>query len=94
MDHSIVTKDVSFKYIGVIFDHKLNWIDYITYIKKIWKGIGILYKAIRYSNIFFYYAYIYPCFTYGIEVWGSAAKCHVNSLLLLHKKSIRIISFS
>ena len=41
-----------------------------------------------------YYAYIYPYFTYCIEVWGSAAKCHVKSLSLLQKKIIRIMTFS
>ena len=29
-----------------------------------------------------------------IEVWRSAAKCHVNSLFLLQKKIIRIMTFS
>ena len=28
---------------------------------------------------------------YYIEVWGSASKCHLNSLFLLQKKIIRII---
>ena len=34
MDHSTLTKVVSLKYLGVIVDHKLNWIDHITYVKK------------------------------------------------------------
>ena len=30
------------KYLGIIIDHKLNWVQHITYIKnKIAKGIGI-----------------------------------------------------
>ena len=29
MDHSSLTKVVSLKYLGVIVDHKLNWIDHI-----------------------------------------------------------------
>ena len=56
-----------------------------------------MYKARRYLNKVslknLYYAYIYPYFTYCIEVWGSAAKCHVNSLSLLQKKIIRIMTF-
>ena len=98
MDHSTLTKVVSLKYLGVIVDHKLNWIDHIIYVKnKISKGIGIMYKARRYLNKVslknLYYAYIYPYFTYCIEVWESAAKCHVNSLFLLQKKIIRIMTF-
>ena len=34
------------KYLGVLIDPKLNWIEHISYIKnKISKGIVILYKA-------------------------------------------------
>ena len=46
MDGNILTKVNSAKYLGVIIDHKLNWIDHISYVKnKISKGIGIIYKA-------------------------------------------------
>ena len=51
MDNITLTKVSSIKYLGVIVDHKLNWIDHITYVKnKISKGIGIMYKARRYLN--------------------------------------------
>ena len=57
-----------------------------------------MYKARRYLNQvslkICYYAYIYPYFTYCIEVLGSATMCHVNSLFLLQKKIIRIMTFS
>ena len=46
MDGNILTKVNSAKYLGVIIDHRLNWIDHIAYVKnKISKGIGIIYKA-------------------------------------------------
>ena len=46
MDGNILTKVNSAKYLGVIIDPRLNWIDHITYVKnKISKGIGIIYKA-------------------------------------------------
>ena len=51
-----------------------------------------MFKEISLKNL--YYAYMYPYFTYCIEVWGSCAKCHVNSLFLLQKKIIRIMTFS
>ena len=36
----------SFKYRGVIIDHKLNWTQHTAYVKiKISKGIGIMYRA-------------------------------------------------
>ena len=39
-------------------------------------------------------SYIYPYLTYCVEVWRSASKCHLNSLFLLQKKIIRIMTFS
>ena len=39
MDNRVLTKGNSIKYLGIIVDHKLNWIDYITYVKAmIFKG--------------------------------------------------------
>ena len=99
MDNNALTKVNSIKYLGVIVDYKLNWIDHITYVKnKISKGLGIMYKARRYLNKSslknLYHAYIYPYLTYCIEVWGCASKCQLNALLLLQKKIIRIMTFS
>ena len=43
MDGNILTKVNSAKYLDVIIDHKLNWIDHIEYvINKILKSIGII----------------------------------------------------
>ena len=87
------------KYLGVIIDNKLNWHQHITYVKnKISKGIGIMYKARPYldkhclANL--YHTYIYPYLIYCIEIWGNVPHCHLNPLLLLQKKIIRIITFS
>ena len=42
MDNTILAKISSLKYLGVIVDHKLNWIEYISYVRnKVSKGIGI-----------------------------------------------------
>ena len=39
------------KYLGVIIDYKLNWIEHIASVKnKISKGIGIMYKARQYLS--------------------------------------------
>ena len=99
MDNNALIKVNSIKYLGVIVDNKLNWIDHITYVKnKISNGLGIMYKARRYlhksSLRNLYHAYIYPYLTYCIEVWGCASKCQLNALLLLQKKIIRIMTFS
>ena len=49
MDNTILVKTSSLKYLGVIVDHKLNWIEHINYVRnKVSKGIGIMYKARRF----------------------------------------------
>ena len=99
MDGNILTKVNSAKYLGIIIDHKLNWIDHIAYVKnKISKGIGIIYKArsvlSKTSLVSLYYSYVYPYLTYCIEAWGCAMQTHLHPLFLLQKKIIRLITFS
>ena len=99
IDNKELIKVESAKYLGVIIDRKLNWIDHITYVKnKISKGIGIMYKARQFLSkralLDLYYAYIYPYMTYCIEVWGCASQTQLNCIFLLQKKIVRIMNFS
>ena len=89
----------SLKYLGVIIDQKLNWIEHIAYVRnKISKGVGIMFKARavldKKSMMNLYYLYIYPYLIYCIEVWGTALKTHLDPLFLVQKKIVRIITFS
>ena len=87
------------KFLGVIVDNKLNWNAHINYItKKISKSVSIL-KMVKYtfpSDILksLYYTLIYPYYTYCNLVWGSAANVHLEPLINLQKKSVRIVSKS
>ena len=63
-DHQL-TQVNSAKYLGVIIDHKLNWIEHISYVKsKMSNGIGIIYKARQFLTkkalLMLCHAYIYP----------------------------------
>ena len=57
-----------------------------------------MYKARKYLNKStlknLYHAYICPYLTYCVEVWCCASKCHLNSLFLLQKNTLRIMTFS
>ena len=75
IDNHELTHIKSAKYFGVIIDHKLNGNEHIAYAKsKIFKGIGIMYKArhllTKKALLMLYHAYIYPYMTYCIEVWS------------------------
>ena len=84
------------KFLGVIIDNKLKWNAHINYItKKISKSVSIL-KMVKFtfpSDILksIYYSLIYPYYTYCNIIWGSAANVHLDSLIKLQKKSVRII---
>ena len=84
------------KFLGVILDQKLQWKTHIQYIaSKISRGIGIINKA-RYkvdtqTMVLMYYMFIYPYLIYNNIVWGNAAKTHLDKLLILQKRVVRII---
>ena len=87
------------KYLGVIIDNALSFKSHINLVSnKISKNLGILYKLSNFvphyvlRNI--YYSLIYPYLTYCNLVWGGAASVHLNKLLLLQKRAVRIITNS
>ena len=99
MSNSTLTQVECCKYLGVILDSKMSWVQHITYVKnKVSKGIGIMYQARKYLNkkslVGLYNSYIYPYLIYCVESWGNIAKCHLDPLFILQKKIIRIITFS
>ena len=87
------------KYLGIMLDTNLNWKSHVHYIsKKIKRSIGILSKIRYHVNLDvltnLYYALIYPFLIYGIVIWGKIYPTNIQPLFLLHKRSIRIITFS
>ena len=74
MSNSTLTQIECCKYIGVISDSKMAWVQHITYAKsKGPKGIGIMYQTYKYLNkiclVSLYIIYIYPYLIYCVEFW-------------------------
>ena len=85
------------KFIGVNLDEKLTWEKHILMVKsKVAKGLGILCKARKVfpTSILktLYYSIVYPHLTYCVEVWGNASKTHIDSLFMMQKKVLRVIT--
>ena len=85
------------KFLGVITDNQLKWSAHISYIsKKISKCIGIILKSRKvFSNetlLSLYHTFVYPYLSYCIHVWGKAYKTHLNDLVVLQNKAMRIIN--
>ena len=85
------------KFLGVIIDQNLSFQSHILYIKgKVAPGIGILYKSRPYFSLeimrMLYNAFVYPYFTYCIEVWGNAYQSYLEPLVKLQKRAVRTIT--
>ena len=94
-----IKQDHQTKFLGVVMDEKLTWCEHVQYIKcKIAKGIGIISKARRLLNYetlcTLYHCFVYPYLNYCIEVWGDTFKTHLQTLVKLQKRVLRIISYS
>ena len=86
------------KYLEIIIDNNLSWKYHIDNIaSKISKGIGIIARLRHFvpsqtlSNI--YQCLIHPYLIYGINVWGRASKIHLNKILVLQKRAMRLMKF-
>ena len=84
------------KFLGVIFDDNLDWSDHISYINtKIVKGIGIICRTKKNSTtalINLYHAFVFLYLIYCVEVWGNALHNHVQPLIKLQNKILKIIT--
>ena len=94
-----IKQDHQTKFLGVVMDEKLTWCEHVQYIKcKIAKGIGIISKARRLLNYetlcTLHHCFVYPYLNYCIEVWGDTFKTHLQTLVKLQKRVLRIISYS
>ena len=80
----------------VMIDQNLSFQSHIMYIEgKVARGIGILYKSRPYFSLetmrMLYNAFVYPYFTYCIEVWGNTCQSYLDPLVKLQKRAIRTI---
>ena len=84
------------KYLGVILDQKLSWDTHIgNVVKKMSKCMWAICKLRHYTNIstlkLTYYALAYPHMQYCISLFGGAAKTHLDPLVKLQKRLVRIM---
>ena len=87
------------KYLGVMIDNHLSWKHHINYVAlKISRNIGILSKLRHFvppKTLFgIYNSLIFPYLSYGLVAWGQAAKTHLEKLLTLQKRAVRLINFA
>ena len=93
-----ITEKGQIKYLEVMIDATLTWKAYIEKIcNTISRSIGVLYKNRSFVNLkilkTLYYSLIYPHLIYAIEVCGSADTTHMDHIIMLQKRIVRMMSY-
>ena len=83
------------KYLGLVLDHKLKFIEHIDYIKKkVAKRIGAMYKSKNLLPLkcrkMFANSLMLPYFDYLDNIWNKTTKIKLNELDILYKKIAKI----
>ena len=94
-----LTELKSTKFLGITIDSCLSWNDHIHNVHtSVSKGIGILYRLKDFlsqnSLTILYNAIVLPYLTYCNIVWGNCSSTKINSILLLQKRALRLITNS
>ena len=87
------------KYLGVLIDQNLSWKIHVnSVIIKISQTIGMIAKLRHFvpSTVLVNIdnSLILPCITYGLIAWGNASNPHLNKILVLQKRVLRLIYFT
>ena len=82
-----------------MFDSHLKWKEHVKLVSnKVKRGIAIISKIRLFVSqsilINLYYTLIYPFLNYGITAWGNTYPSTTQPLLLLQKRTLRLITFS
>ena len=85
------------KFLGVILDNGLTWKPHIQHVRnKVSRGTGVLKKLWPYVNndtiLGLYYSFIYPYFTYCVQVWGKTYQSNLDCIVKLQKRVIRLLA--
>jgi hypothetical protein len=96
IDDDVIERVQFTKFLGVIVHENLTWENHISCLsRKIHKGLGIL-KSLQSklpstSLFMLYNTLIYPYLQYCNIAWASQHTTHVESLVKLQKKALRIV---
>ncbi len=84
------------KYLGLILDESLNFIEHIEDLTKQLNKLANSYKIVRYrvenkNNYSIYFAFTYSKILYRIEVYGSACNTYMKQIQVQLNRSVKIL---
>jgi hypothetical protein len=96
VNNTVLHYVISFKLLGCFISNDLKWNVHIEYVlSKISKGVGLLTCAKHYFPVYvkrmIYFAFINSHLSYCVSIWGNAAQYLLTKLVVIQKKSIRMI---
>ena len=97
LNQTNIYESTKIRYLGLILDSCLSWKHHINELcKKLSRAIGLLYKIKHFSTKHvlrsLYFSIFHSHLTYGLPVWGNAAKFYINKQVALQKRAIRAIN--
>ena len=96
INNETITKVPSTKYLGIIMDEKLNWLEHIENLIKSLIRTSNSFKIVKHrmhknNKIVLYNAYIYSKIQYGIEVYGRASKTNLQKVQVQQNRALKIL---
>ena len=87
------------EYLGVLLDSNSSWKFHIYDVAlKVSRTVGVVarlgYFIPRTALLNIYQSLIFPYLTYGLAAWRQAAKTHLQKILVLQKRVLRLMYFS
>ena len=94
-----LTFSKSIRYLGVYLDPHLNWSQHVDILApKLNRSAGMLAKIRHFVSPetlrCIYFAIFHSILTYACIVWGQTKNRHINRLIKIQNKALRIINFS
>lgn len=85
------------KFLGIIVDQTLDWSEHVKSCKaKLSSSLYALNASKRYLTsrhlLMLYNALLYPYLSYGVLLWGSTFQTHLNKIVVMQKRAVRIIA--
>ena len=86
------------KYLGIFIDSHLNWSHHTNIIaSKLSRAIGMLSKIRHVSDSTLqtiYYGIFSSILTYDCQIWGQIQNKHINRIIKLQDKAVRVINYA
>jgi exonuclease III len=86
----------SIKFLGITIDKNLNWSSHIENLRKqLRQSLGLIYQASSFLPlsvlILLYNSLVNSKIVFCLEAWGNAPKTHLNKILIIQKRLLRIM---